>query len=213
MIHLIDNDIVSKLGIYDLYTPFRETFFGEGDSTYLLKTALYSLCKPKTVQRWGQPAVDRIREFINHFPTVEARPEHHADFTSLTEASQHIDEGEAVLFAVGAQLDDFRLYTGDKRSVAALFASGLQPIIDRHIGRTICFEQVIFQMVSHCGLEVIRQGIVAGLEADQAMRSVFGGACEEHNIRRSLASYTRHLRRQSGDLLCDLTLEEEALLD
>jgi len=147
-----------------------------------------------------------MKEFMRSVADIDSTPDPN-EIISLAEQPR-IDAGEAILFSVCPQLPNSLLATGDKRSLTSLLEavagnSVCGSVYARLAGKIVCFEQMLLQILNHCGFDEIRGKLFAGRECDKALAILLGSGLEtvEATFREGLISYIEDLRKNSGTLL------------
>ncbi|MDP3010115.1 MAG: hypothetical protein Q8N30_13730 [Methylococcales bacterium] len=119
-----------------------------------------------------------------------------------------LDAGEMQLLQ--ALFDDSNelLFTGDKRFLKALAnVDALGDKLEQVSGSFICFEQIIYFLITELGFDLVKAKFIQALDADtrvdSALRVCFEGrhlAVEERVIE-LLSVYIKEIRNESGQLL------------
>lgn len=208
MIALIDNDIILKLGKWDLFSELIYLLGGDVGCIYRLKSCLYVLCDPKhpgkALKRCGdQATIDRITDFYNRTSPIPTPRE--PTWLERLNNIPEIDVGEVLIFAVGLEEDVSITYLGDKRSLVALGNTvTLANAVKILAGRTKCLEQVIAEIVASYGFEHVLLKIRSRPDADKAMNYIFGTRphCRQPmEIWDGLLSYYNDLKEKTNGLL------------
>lgn len=207
MICFFDNDIIYKLASCDLLDDSLATFDLAQADIYVLPTAKYKfgIAKKRSVKgvrTFGTEVFGRIRNFISSVNEIDI-PAGPRELELLAEIDG-IDAGEAVLFSVTAQFDQYLLATGDKTSLRALSeALVCRPIAIRLQGHVVCFEQFIERVIKHCGFPYVKKKVLPARGCDTALRAAFGSGRDatEANVHAALEGYVNELRSLPIDLL------------
>lgn len=168
---LLDNDVVLKLGQYDLLDELLALTKGPGPirilPTLRYRFRLESPAKAIKIIR-DSSAVVRIKAFVANVAELEDEPS--ADLVALLEDTPQLDPGEVVLFATAAGDSTSLTYTGDKRAITALVstASG-KGIADRLHGRIKCLEQLVAEMILGENAAIVIEKL-RGKQWDTALR-------------------------------------------
>lgn len=200
MFCLSDNDVILKLAACDLLDESLAALNITKSDVYVLPTAKYALAR--AVVPHGEVVAARVNEFLASVQIIAWEPP--PDELRLFEDTLGIDQGEAVLYASTATLDDFALVTGDKASLKALAGSAeCQPIVNRLAGRVICLEQIIQRCVNHAGFDTVKNKVVPARGCDKALGAIFGSGLTTNatSVHEGLSSYISHLRSATGNLL------------
>ena len=204
MIHLLDNDIVQKLAIFDLLDHALVARGATRSDAYLLPTLKYRIggkARGKAENRLGKDVVDRIHAFLKDAREIQVCSN---DDALVLEDVMGIDQGEVVILSATASLVDYRILTGDKRCLRTVATHPqCKGIAGRIRGQVICLEQVVCRMIVHFGFEHIRDKLVPYLDCDAALRAAFGSGKEstESNSVACLQEYIAELRGLPVDLL------------
>jgi len=207
VICLSDNDIIHKLAACDLLDDVLAALSLARTDVYVLPTAKYRFRiaqrnVAQAEQRYGAEVLARIRDFLAsvreiNFPGL---PEE----LQLLAAVDGIDAGEAVLFAATSQFSQYLLATGDKSSLRALASTPTcRSIAQRICGHVICLEQIVKQMIQHCGFSYVKEKVIPARACDTALRVAFGSGSDatEASVLATLDSYINELRSLAIDLL------------
>ncbi|MBI3329753.1 MAG: hypothetical protein HYZ81_23985, partial [Nitrospinae bacterium] len=153
-------------------------------------------------QRYGAEVFARIRDFLGSVREIEvAGP---SEEIRLLASIDGINAGEAILFSVTAEFDQYLLVTGDKTSLRALAMSPVcLPIAQRIRGHVICLEQISKRLIQHFGFPYVRDKVVPTRACDTALSAAFrsGWDATEPNVLAALDSYIAELRSLPVDLL------------
>lgn len=207
MICLSDNDIVSKLAIFDLLPEALEALEASPQDVLVLPTAKYKFGiagKSQKKQKFSPEITQRIGDFLTSVREVECSD---SAIASILQNVHGIDIGEAALFSAIPAYHGSILATGDKVSLRAI--AGLpeaKPFVESQLnGRVICFEQIILRIIKIKDFEYVKQKIVPCLDFDTAIRSAFGSRMDStlDNVDRSLNSTISHLRKETGLILIE----------
>jgi hypothetical protein len=206
MIFLSDNDIIHKLAACDLLTDAWAALGLNLCDVYVLPTAKHKFGLTKTSdnaeKRYGIDILTRIRSFLSEAREIDFEVPA-ADLQLLAKVDG-IDAGEAVLYAAAVQSQDYRLATGDKRSLRALASEVIcRPIAERLSGRVVCLEQIVRESIQHCGFEHVKLKVLPALSCDTALRAAFGSGVNAAptNVLQALDAYIAELRSLPVSLL------------
>jgi len=207
MLHLVDNDVVLKLGRYNALDYAVKCWEGYA-SIRRLSTCPYALC-PSPIERAlkrcrTQEAVDRIKVFCEKTAPIPAPSA--SDLLGSLVSVPAIDEGEALLWAFAVETNGSWSYTGDKRSIRALHRAPELDIVRKALaGRTYCLEHLVALLIIQEGLGPVVATIRSDDEADTALNAIVGSNPTPtiDTIWEGLLSYYSHLRKETGDLLAD----------
>ena len=151
----------------------------------------------------GAGAVSRILEFLEKIREITTVPSLE-DHEVLTEVPGIDAGGDCPLQFNERGLRDFRVMTGDKRSIKALANEAkCERVAARVQGRVICLEQIIRLLILRFGFTRIQAKVIREPKCDVALKLIFGvrESALEANAMEGLASYINDLRRQRIDLL------------
>ncbi len=111
-----------------------------------------------------------------------------------------LDGGESQLLAILARRGCRRLITGDKRAIMAMAV--VAP--DLAAKRICCLEQLMIQLLTLFGVEVIRPAVCGEPNVDRALTSCFGCSSTDiggSDVLAGLNSYIGHLDRSAPGVL------------
>lgn len=204
MVVLADNDILLKLGACRLLDDFPSLLGATLTEVYVLPTARFKIrgSKKELEEEYTPEGIERALDFIDAASELSgADPD--GEQAVLTDV-EGIDAGEAVLFTETKRFDDFRLVTGDKKSLRALAeAPGLEATKTRLAGRVFCFEQLMRLFIDALGFEVVCRRVVPVRSCDGVLRIAFSDGAE---TTRKKAVYDLQMRTPQ------LTVTSEPLL-
>lgn len=202
MVVLTDTDIVLKLAACQLLGKLPELLGVPPQDVRVLGAVRFQLRKQKRVEeRYTREGVERALDFLGD---VRELSEAAGDEYEALLRVEGIDPGEALLFAHTERFEDFRLLSGDKRSLRALAdAPGLDATKTRLAGRVFCFEQMMLQFIDALGFEAVRRRVVPVRGCDGVLDMAFarGAQTEQGRAVRYLEGYVPDLRVASKPLL------------
>jgi len=198
---LLDNDVVVKLGQYDLLGELLVLTNGP-EPIRILPTLRFRfrLDSPERAMKLirDQAAVQRIREFVGMVSQLEDEPS--PDHLAILADTPQIDPGEAVLFAAAAADQESLTFTGDKRAITALVTTArAQSVAECLRGRIKCLEQIAAEML----LCVDAGNVIAkirGKDWDTTLRICCSSGSAKETIS-ALNSYYTHLNNECQSLL------------
>lgn len=127
----------------------------------------------KLRQRYSAETRDRARLATDRFQGIGKRPSD--KLLQRLIGVQDIDEGEALLYGILAEEEDYLLASGDKRAMIALCAEpSLKDIREAVAGRVVCLESILRRMALEDGV--------------QAMSVKFAGVVTSHRTLQILLS-------------------------
>lgn len=201
---LMDNDALLKLACYGLFKEALVALNTQVSNVCLLAVAKYVLMPYQNRLKFcgNEATVAHLTEFIDSANRVKVDSVNSDDLDLLT-GVPNIDAGEALLLAAGATEGSSLVLTGDKRSIAALYAhSSLESIAIALEGRIVCMELLVAMMVEQ-NFEFIQTRIRAKPKIDKALTVIFGVsiAADWASVQEGLQSYINYLVNQTGNLL------------
>jgi hypothetical protein len=202
VICLVDNDVVYKLAACNLLEETLTALEVDRSEIYALPTAKYKFGFARSASRYSKDTLERIHNFLGSTREIES-PGQLADLEILA-GVVGIDSGEAVLFSVAGQYDQYLVATGDKVSLRALASTETcREIAIRVSGHVICLEQIIKRIIQRSGFAHVRGKVIPATSADTALRAVFGSGLEavEPEVVATLDRYIQELRSLPIDLL------------
>jgi len=202
LISFIDNDIIIKLSAFGLIDDLRELIAFRNSEPFVLGTARMVIDKPS--KGLSPYARTRARSFISAaspIPQIILR----SDIQQLL-LNEGVQPKDALLLHACAVSPQADLITGDKRLIRAV-ASDPRALLVRSqlVGRFVCLEQVILNIVGQIGFESVSQQFGAAMtgnvyEHDTVVQRAL--ECQDAKIAIAQLSTTiRKLRRDVGDLL------------
>lgn len=204
---LLDNDIALKACAYRCHVEVVAATTLHGMPPAMLRIARFTLhsrlSRPCGIaDRAGAiTALDNLLAEVRLLDPTEAEIKLAAELEELaTTQGLSFDIGESQLVAILLSRNAVLLFTGDKRAIAALAGMALAGAV----GRIGCFEQLATMLLAKHEHEPIRHSVCAEPSADKAMTVCFACSSETvsaKDILDGLASYIRHLRAQTGDML------------
>jgi hypothetical protein len=208
VIVLADNDIVIKLAQCDLFDEFLAAFRIDHSGVFILRRSRFSLLTSSKQRRMGDESYRRMELFLGSIADISETPDPNLIAALTEQTDKNIDAGEAVLFAVGPQIAQAVIATGDKRSLKGLHCAATEDEVCRGLcealtGRVICFEQVLKAILGHFTFEEIRERLIAGRECDGGLKLWLGSTLDatESNFSAGLSSHLDELRATTGSLL------------
>jgi len=207
MITIIDNDVILKLGKWDLISELIGITDGE-ETIYHLPTCPYVLCPPahpaKALKRCGdQATIDRVTAFCKM--TNPAPEPENFKWLEILNGVPGIDVGEVQIFTMGIENPESVDFIGDKRSLLALATSpSALGAFEALKGRVKCLEQVVAEMICTCNYGTIAEKVKSCPSADKAISLVFGTSAfqkPENEISEGLLSYYSYLNDKTLGLL------------
>lgn len=202
MVVLADTDILLKLAACQLLDELPGLWGVSTQDVRVLNAVRFQLQKQNHLEsKYTPEGVQQALHFIDGARELsEALDE---EYEALLQV-EGIDLGEAVLFTQTKRFDDFRLVTGDKKSLQALTeAPGLEATKTRLAGRVFCFEQLNRLFIDALGFEVVCRRVVPARSCDGVLRIAFSDGAK---TTRKKAAYDLKMRTP------DLTVASEPLL-
>jgi len=205
VICLSDNDVLLKLGAWDLLEEAITVLETRREDIFVLRSARYKIRKDargELAAKYGPDGARRVLDFIETVREIEQGPDPEEQAAMI--AVKGIDEGEEVLFSATKGMDAYIVATGDKNSLRALAAAPTcTAIYQRLRGRVICLEQIVTRLIPHIGFEQARSQVVPLRGCDKSIQVAFGSGllAEEANVKRSLSIRINQLRSEVGLLL------------
>lgn len=168
----VDNDVILKLTACDLFWEAIASLGCEPTDVNVLSSAKFIIRGSSSIRsRYGEPVCDQSLAIIQQCQPVRNQPNN--PYLNLN--LEDVDVGELLLAFEAMRHPNFILTTGDKRFLKAL--SQIPELADVHkamMGRVICFEQAIAQLIKIKGFEVIRDKVTPARECDVALKAAFG---------------------------------------
>lgn len=206
---MLDNDVLYRLAVYDLWEEFLDLIDHQPCYVHRLFESLYVFCPPddheKAIEKCGDEAtVERLKSiYLATNPIPDPR-----DTGALKRllAVRNLDPGESLILAVLAETPPWNAYFNDRRAMIAFGTHrSISDIRDLCVGRVHCFYELVAQLCVRHGTGSITAKIRARLDADQAMRSICGGGPtrpdDEEQIMEGLSSYYESLDGETGGIL------------
>jgi hypothetical protein len=206
---MLDNDVLHRLAVFDLWGEFLDLIDHQPCYVHRLYASLFVLCPPddpaKALRLCGDEAtINRLRAIYQATNSIPS-PENLEALQRLVKVS-NLDPGEGLIFAVLAERLDWSAYFNDRR---AMIAFGTHPSIvdlrDSCIGRVHCFHELIAQLCNMHGTAFIAAKIRTRLALDNAWRSICGSGPsrpnDEQQLMDGIASYYRCLDGETGGIL------------
>lgn len=195
MILLADNDIILKLAQCDLLEDLPELLDESVSDVFATPTARYQLLPKKTgkaLEKCGSEAVlNRVTVFMGEARVIpEIRGQ---ELLKTLEGIDHIDGGEAMLFAAAVELSSPHLMTSDRKALCALLSNQhrLPAVYDAIQGKVVTFESVLLLALKRKGFAVVKQKLLGCPKPDGVLRLVLKHDMTESDLVECLASYTR----------------------
>jgi hypothetical protein len=204
---LLDNDVLLKIAIYDLWEPSFEVLGITPRDVRILPAArfVFRLNKPgKTDALYGEGVGKRLQAIVAAAGKVEAPP--NLTHLAILSAVQGIDAGEALLFAAAAAEPTALVLTGDKASLTALMgAASCAEIVKLLARRVMCWDQLLLRLLNHLNFDPLRDRLLPSLDRDGLVKLLFASRllAQEKEVRAGLGSYILDIREQSGVLLME----------
>jgi hypothetical protein len=206
LIVLADTDILFKLARCDLFDEFLTAFQLAPTDVRVLRTVRVYASRRRN--RIGDDAYLRLSRFLDSVADIDVEPDRDVVAALTEQTDKNIDAGEAVLFAVGMQLIESTIVTGDKKSLVGLTSAATGDEICRNAyesigGRVFCFEQVVEKILAGSGFDAVRDRLIRGRECDKGLALWLGSGLDanEERFRDGLASFLGEARRTTGNLL------------
>lgn len=200
----LDNDVVKKLGIYELLDRLADAFDCTAESCYVLPTLRFQLrlgdVAKATARLGSATAVQQVQTFIARAKEIgNISPE--AANSVLSLEVDGLDPGEKTLLAWLMTELSHKLLTGDKRAICALGTLPDDSPIRSQRARIRCFEAVMISLLNKEGFGGVSAAVRAKPDADISLRLAFGNshAADEPTVRSGLASYINDLVAQSNN--------------
>lgn len=195
---LLDNDVVLKLGQYDLFGELL-VVTGGPERIRILPTFRYRfrLATPEKAMKLVRDpaAMDRINAFVGQVRELEDEPPQ--ELVALLQDIPMIDPGEVVLFAAAAADVKSVIASGDKRAICAVKEVST---VDRLRGRIKCLEQLVAEMLRSSAEPMSIVEKIRGRDWNTALRV----CCSSRSLPDALAglrSYYTQLNADCGALL------------
>jgi hypothetical protein len=212
---LVDNDIVHKLAQLDLLQEAEELLRAEFGELKVLDTLKYIYCHPtnpkvraKSEQKHGINVVNRIEAFLKKGVSQISCPVTDEALIEILEKNpKDLDEEMQLLQALFDGENEL-LFTGDKRFLKALSnAELLEGKLQQINGKFVCFEQIIYFLVTKLGFEQVKikyiQALETGIKIDATLKQCFEGQHQaiEKQVIQNLNIHINYIRKDSGQLL------------
>jgi hypothetical protein len=175
---LIDNDIVIKLAQMDAFVDGISAIGASTKEVGSLGTMLRFMGKSSEANRRrltvSEQEANRLHQvlaaIIEVEPSIDEQRLAAALMKAIIEAQLDMDEGEVVLFAIGAIRKEVEVATGDKRALRELpHLARMNPVIGALRKRLICFEQIIKRLCQSKGLPRVRTAVLIARHADKTI--------------------------------------------
>ena len=182
---LLDTSIIGKLIKYRLLDDALDVFKVPRSEIFILRETLYQLKDNKGKQGvalYTESELAAGLSFCDGLGIIKNidRSVNNEEFNALTRRSElrhegvtvRIDNGEALIFAHTQFLEDFLIWTADRKSLIALFMQvGCEKIHARIRGRVVCLEKIIRSLVEKKGFDFVLPRISRGHHSvDRAMQ-------------------------------------------
>jgi len=207
VISFVDNDVILKLTACELFWDAIALLQVKPSDVKALASAEFVFRGNKLIKKqYSEEIRTNAIAIVKKLTPVE--PDQSNPFLSLN--IQGLDVGELNLIHAAitepAQKGYVYLVTGDKRCLRALVkAPELANARENLSGKVVCFEQLIYQLITEQGFEAIKQKVLPVRECDMALKAIFGSCdrAEEVNVMDSLGQYIQELKRDCPNLLID----------
>ena len=179
---LVDNDIVIKLAKMDCMDDALASIDRKvtelGSLGFMLRY-MGKASEAKRLQLAGdRAAADRLNAVLQQIEAIEPTQTQQQRAALILQqallAELDLDAGEVGLMAVGVDLAEVELATGDKRALRSL------PKISQMEGsllalkkRMICLEQIVRKLCDRFGVQRIRRAVAASPKADEVVSGVY----------------------------------------
>lgn len=180
---LVDTDAFCKLGIAQLLEDAVGVLGVQLCECARLPALSYMLRRGPLVRRYGPQVCNDLRTVADEMGIVST---HDAE---LFAGIEHIDPGEAQLFATAIEADDCKVITGDKRAIRAL--QGLQSVHAVLAERIVTQEAILYTLCQQRGIDQVRQRVASVAAYDTVISACFSEG--EPDPRVGLQSYFNHL--------------------
>lgn len=196
---LIDNDAFILLAAAGLLQPAIQTL-GLSGAALRLATLPFVIGRSKKIQKqYPADALIRAKLACAEIPELDSRPADH--LLQRLAAVPEVDDGEAVLYGLVCERDDYLLLSSDKRAMVALAtAEEIADLRARVAGRVICVEKVFDRLLDAHGLDHVAQAVLPIRESNSTLRVLFSNAnCSDPaGCRAAIASYVAELEVMVG---------------
>ena len=158
--------------------------------------------RKKMLKKYPAGVREKAIAWCSQIEPVSIRPK--GPFLAQLGLVRGIDPGEAELFAIAAETPGSLIATGDKRACRALKAAeGLEDAKAALRGRIVCLETALDMLLEQRGFSALSGPLtqIRGLNRTLGALLSQGELTLEENFREGLASYSRHLTSELGDLL------------
>lgn len=192
---LLDNDFLVKISTLDLIEEFLALPYVRAGILRHLDTLPYMI-KKGALKNYSEEGLRRAMYWMESFQSVEA-PSH--SFIDSIPDFPGIDPGERLLLASVLEVDESKIFTGDKRCINALGSIPPDMFVSFH-HKVICLEAAIRAIIEQGDFEYISGKVRPGLSCDKSLKNVFGSSvianrpCVEDGLR----SYLESLSQSSG---------------
>lgn len=190
---LIDTDAFCKLAASDLLRDAVSLFHAELHECGRLPALPYMLRRGGLRRTYGAEVCERLIPLAEAVPPVQHEASAWLDRLAPIPA---IDPGEAILFAVAAELR-LPVITGDVRSLRAL--KRLNGFPEALRGRVVVLEAALLALCTELGSAAVRAKVASGQPADSVMRICFSPDVQEPEV--GLNSYLQDRRIELAPLV------------
>lgn len=209
---LLDNDVVDKLAQLDLLQETKALLISKFGRLMILNTLKYKLCPRNESKRKKRNAtvMSRIEDFIKEKDIIEIDCDIEDEdlIKVLTTNTEGLDAGEMQLFQALFEHENELFFTGDKRFLKAIsMFDFLDEKLKQVNGSVICFEQIIYFLITELGFELVKTKFIQALEAeikvDNTLKFCFEGQHQavEKRVLENLSIQIGYVRKDSGQLL------------
>lgn len=169
-----DNDIVHKLARCNLLDETSKLCTDDTKNISLLGSLRFRFNLHKggaaALSKCGnQETVDRMIKFCASCSEIAPPTDH--DTLALLSEIQHIDDGEAIMFASALESQNVLLFSGDKRAIRAL--SSHKGFSKKFHEGLICLEHLFINHIQAYGFEYINTRMNPARECDTVLKMAF----------------------------------------
>jgi hypothetical protein len=196
MVYYIDNDIIllnETLGAWEI----------KRSDIRVLASARFSMNTSNRRKKYGQDTVNRAIDFVTTCNTIPSQDTEEYRLL-LSQSTNGMDMGEAILISSLIQENATLLLTGDKRCLNCLATTESLTLIHKKMqGRVICLEQLIHKTIGTLEFEIVLERILPVRDIDTALKSAFGSGnrCQYQAVLDNLMCYVEDLQTTSGGIL------------
>lgn len=199
----MDSDVFVLFGMSGLLFDAIETCGFEAGRTRRLAALPHMIRRGPLARKYPDDGCQRVLALCNQVePLIEAATASHT--RQVLAGVDNIDVGEAELFAIMAERPEFRLLTGDKRSLVALASTPELHSLYRSLsGRIICLEVAIERLIREMGAAPIARALTPLRKYNRMLSAVFsrGEETPVEDCLDGLSSYINDLVRKTGPSL------------